>query len=64
MTTDLPGVELGDPLSENGRVGKGRVSGNVEDDAEGRNISSKQSSCQLNSHEHRVSSNDQICTIS
>jgi hypothetical protein len=48
-TTDLPGLELDDPLSEIGRmvvVGKGRVPGNVEDDAEGRNIGSKQSSCQ------------------
>jgi hypothetical protein len=45
MTTDLPGRELGDPLSKIGRlVGKGRVPGNVEDDAEERNMSSKQSS--------------------
>jgi hypothetical protein len=41
--TDLPGRELGDPLSEIGRlVGKGIVPGNVKDDAEGRNIGSKQ----------------------
>lgn len=48
-TINLPG--RGDPLlSELGRlVGKGSVPGNVEDDVEGRNIGSKQNSCQLDS---------------
>ena len=46
-TTDLPGWEFEDPLSEIGRlVGQGIV---PEDEAEGRNIGSRQNSCQLNS---------------
>ena len=48
-TTDLPGREFEDPLSEVGSlVGKGIVPGKVEHEAEGRNIGSKQNSCQLN----------------
>ena len=47
-TTDLPGWEFEDPISEIGRlVGKGIVPGNVEDEAEGRKKGSKQNSCQL-----------------
>lgn len=35
----------------------GNSPGNAEDDAEGRNIGSKQSSCQLDSYQHRPSVN-------
>ena len=59
MIADLPGLELGDSLSE--IVGKGRVPGNVEDDAEERNTGSRQSSCQLNSYEHCVTSYERAC---